>query len=179
MVACGQITTVKEFVEKLKSFDRRDYPSLFKALDVSHIDFQQNAIWLKDSYARVCLERNKDFELIMLCWSPFSTTPIHDHDSQSCWVYQVEGKIEEKRYEICNNDVPKVINENTLHPKQLTYMDDKMGFHSLSNPTEHRAITLHLYVNPIDKCTVYNADDNALKVKSLSYCKDLHVPNSN
>lgn len=179
MVACEQIVSFKEFINSLISSDRREYASLFKALDIPLEDYLDIAVWNSDDYSRICLERNEKFELILLCWTPHTSTPIHDHDGQSCWVYQVEGEIEETRYEIIENKKPAILLKNTLQAGQLTYMDDKMGFHSLHNPTHKKALTFHLYVNPIDKCAVYNKKEDELKIKSLTYCKDLQSTNFN
>jgi len=167
------IKTLSELIDELEKQDKKYFPKVLKAIQIPIQDFNNVAEWNSDHYSRVCLARNNKFELILLCWNGFDQTPIHDHDGQKCWIYQLSGEIEEKRYDIDSNGLPKEVLATKLTPKKLTYMDDNMGLHALVNPSAQKALTLHLYVNPIEKCSVFSSELNEFQTKSLSYCKDM------
>ena len=62
----------------------------------------------------------------------------------------------------------------TLTPGKLTYMNDSMGYHTIGNISNQRAMTLHIYASPIDSCKVYNNEKACFEVKHMSYhtCKE-------
>ena len=167
------IKTINELIVELEEQDKKYYPRILKSQQIPIENFYDIAEWESDHYSRVCLARNKKFELILLCWNGYDQTPIHDHDGQKCWVYQLAGEIEEKRFEVDGDNLPVEVLSTKLSPRNLTFMDDNMGCHALINVSSKRSLTLHLYVNPIKKCSVYSEDSEEFQTKSLSYCKDL------
>ncbi len=167
------IKTINELIVELEEQEKKYYPRILKSLQIPIEKFYNIAEWDADHYSRVCLAKNKKFELILLCWNGYDQTPIHDHDGQKCWVYQLAGQIEEKRYDLVDDNEPVEVLSTKLTPRNLTYMDDNMGCHALINSSPKRSLTLHLYVNPIEKCSVYCEDSEEFQTKEMSYCKDL------
>eukprot|EP00978_Attheya_sp_CCMP212_P010609 scaffold25804_cov58-Attheya_sp.AAC.2 len=41
---------------------------------------------------------NENFTLLILCWNPGRTSPIHDHPCDGCWMRVCEGSVREERY---------------------------------------------------------------------------------
>lgn len=124
--------------------------------------------WNTKHYARNCVYRNQEFELILLCWEPGQETPVHCHGGEECWVHLIQGALEEDRFEEKSGMVANKVSNAKLAETDLTYMNDSMGFHSLKNISEGRAISLHLYAKPIHSCRVYNPADGTLKHVELS-----------
>jgi cysteine dioxygenase len=44
-----------------------------------------------------------------------------------------------------------------------------MGFHSIKNISETKAMTLHIYASPIDSCQIYDQEKKHLKKIKLEY----------
>jgi hypothetical protein len=44
-----------------------------------------------------------------------------------------------------------------------------MGFHLLKNGEEKKAMTLHLYMKPVDTCRVFNATDKCFDDRVLNF----------
>ena len=63
----------------------------------------------------------------------------------------------------------KETNQIDLSPGDLCYMQDSMGFHLLKNQTQENAMTLHLYIKPVDECNVYNPKEKAFELRELNY----------
>ena len=148
------IYTLNSLVSLLEVTPIKGYPTIMKSMCLHQDEFLPYENWKKEGYTRNCIARNSRFELVLLCWNAGDATPIHDHDGQKCWVYQIKGSISEKRYEYANEQLIERL-RTTLNPGKLTYMDDTMGFHSLVNESEERATTLHVYMNPIDSCEYF------------------------
>ena len=108
-------------------------------------------------------------ELILLCWNKKQETPIHEHGGQKCWVYQVDGEVEEKRYQNDESGDLNVTLKINLTAGSVTYMDDEMGYHELINSENKRAMTLHIYVSPIDSCEVFCDKKEEFITKELEY----------
>ena len=49
------------------------------------------------------------------------------------------------------------------------YINDDIGLHSLHNSKDKRAMSLHIYVNPIEECSYYSKSLQKYKTKVLSY----------
>ena len=163
------ITSVEELINHLQNEVPANYPKIIKKIGIRREAFESFASWDDRKYTRNCLGRTKDFELVLLCWNKGDITPIHDHSGQKCWVYQIDGNVSEVRFK---KEATGELNETShllLTPGRLTYMEDRMGYHALRNETDGRAMTLHLYVEPINSCGVYNEEKEVFESKDLAY----------
>jgi len=80
----------------------------------------------------------------------------------------MKGEIEEARYDVVNDNL--VLDRKTiLREGSESFMSDDLGYHSLSNFSTRRAMSLHLYMNPINDCTVYDDQSKEFEPKLLSY----------
>lgn len=165
------ITNLSQLIDTLKRSTKEEYRSKDIILDLPLEEILPYAQWSTKRYTRNCIIREKDFELILLCWLPGQKTEVHCHGGEECWVYMVDGNITETRY-VYEND--ELITERTevLRSGEISYMTDQMGYHSLDNHTTKKTMSLHLYMNPIDDCTVFNREKNVFEAKSLNYTNE-------
>lgn len=168
MIALNPITSVQQLTQKLDTVAESDRAKVMKQIQISAREFLPFATWNEECYTRNCIARTDEYELILLCWEVGAKTPIHGHGGEDCWVYQIQGTVEEMRYEE-NGECLRATKCMELTPGKLTYMCDRMGYHSIENTSNHRAMTLHIYASPIDKCKVYNDDIDCFEVKEMSY----------
>ena len=161
------INSIADLVDRLQHVNPKDYPKLIKQIDIPLRAFDKYVNWDDRGYTRNCIVRDTRFELILLCWKNMQSTPIHDHGGEQCWVYQIQGKAEEHRYEHVN-DVLELKSSTILEPGSVTYMDDHMGYHAIQT-LENRVMTLHIYMNPIDTCVVYNSENQRFEEKEMTY----------
>ena len=165
----NNINTLSKLLETLKDCEPKDYVKIVGNMKLPKDDFKKYAFWKPDGYARNCIERTEVFELVLICWNPGDKSPVHGHDDQRCWVYQVDGFMNELRFTIDEARELKESQHQKLSPHRLTYMEDEMGFHSLENRSNERAMTLHLYISPIDYCKVFNPSEEQFETKELKY----------
>lgn len=164
----NHINTVKQLTEILDKTAPSQHAKIMKSIQFDAQEIASFATWCKEGYTRNCLARTHQYELILLCWDIGAKAPIHDHGGKNCWVYQIQGTVEEIRYEQAG-ELLKETNRMVLTPGKLTYMNDRMGYHSIGNISNQRAMTLHIYASPIDSCNVYNDQTDCFEMKEMSY----------
>lgn len=163
------VQTIDGLVEALKNTEQKNYVNKLKNMDIPLSAFEEYEYWDSDKYTRNCIARTDKFELMLLCWSPHQDTPVHCHGGQKCWVYQLDNNLTEIRYDQLQNGALAETQKMKLSPGKLTYMDDSMGFHKLQNQSDQKAMTIHLYMNPIDECRIYNEKKQQFEYTSLEY----------
>ena len=161
------INSLSDLLSILPKCKNKDFKRIVSYLQISESDLAEFATWDSTSYTRNCIDRTDDYELLLLCWEEGQVTDIHCHGGEECWVYLAKGKLHEKRFNY--NDELSFKNELIMEKEGLSYMNDELGYHSLHNIAKGRSMSLHLYVGPIDECTIYDEDEEDFVVKSLSY----------
>ena len=164
-----EIKSLNTLIETLKQSDPSNYVKIAKSINISPSEFSPYCHFKEDGYARNCIIKTEAFELILICWKKGDFTPIHGHDNKQCWVYQVAGEMREIRYE--QNESEDLIETNRMDipPGKLTYMQDSMGYHTLENASEENAMSLHLYMKPVESCQVFNEENNCFEEMELTF----------
>ena len=162
------IESIEELINILPTCEARDFVELAERLDISKDEFEKYATWSTEKYTRNCIDRTDKYELLLLCWEKGLETPIHCHGGEECWVLMVEGTIKEIRVQQ-KNDQLVTESEEVMKEGGISYMNDNMGFHSLHNLEDGRSMSLHLYMNPIDRCRVYDTENSTFVYKDLQY----------
>jgi cysteine dioxygenase len=164
-----KITSLESLIQQLEETDQEEHKKIISAMDIPKSEFVAYAHWKKSGYARNCIKRTKDYELLLLCWNPGDRTPVHGHDGQDCWVYLVDGEMTEIRYKADEDDNLTKTHTEKLTGHRLTYMRDEMGYHMIKNNSEQRAMTLHIYALPIDECEVFDEKNETFVDKEMKY----------
>lgn len=164
------VRSLKNLLRALPEANGKDYVSLAQDMEIPHEDFQPYAFWSADFYTRNCLDRNENYELLLLCWQPGQETPIHCHNGEECWVYTIQGNLQEQRFDWQEEQQAlKRLGTEKMRAGQVSYMNDNMGFHSLHNTGAQPAMTLHLYMKPIDRCRIYDEALRGFQYRELQY----------
>ncbi len=160
-------------IEELSKNNKKNYTSVLKKIAISEETINSFSSWSKDHYTRTCIFRNQNFELLLICWEAGQFTPVHAHNNQDCWVYMVSGELCEKKFTLNNKKLNK-INESILHPKDVSFVNDKLFYHSMCNNSSERSISLHIYAKPIDCCDCYNETEEKFTPKKLTYTQKIN-----
>ncbi|MDC1068253.1 cysteine dioxygenase family protein [Candidatus Kapabacteria bacterium] len=165
-----KIKSIDKLIYILENCESSDFHKIPRSIDIPVESFNEFAHFSDQFYTRNCIAKNTDFELLLLCWNPGQKTPIHCHDSQECWVMMIDGELEEDKYSFEENaSLPKKINQSQLYGSQISFMSDDLGYHLLGNIKSKKAMSLHLYVNPINKCSTLCPDTGEIKWIETSY----------
>ena len=162
------ITSIEALIDCFEQAQPTQQVGVLKRMDIAPAEFEHYSSWAAADYTRNCIARNDDFEFILICWDAGAKTPLHGHQGQDCWMCHISGVVSEQRFDR-TADGFKLTNETLLSQGRLTYMHDKMGYHTIENRSGQRAMTLHVYAKPIDHCRVFNSKKDCFETKTLTY----------
>ena len=119
------------------------------------LKIKQKYIKPTKGYSRNVLKKNKHFELVLICWAPHSSSPIHNHESSYCFYRILTSSIDEIRYKkITNNKL--IPYSNIKHRKNsIFYIDDNDGVHKMINNANDHGFSIHIYSPPISIIKTY------------------------
>jgi cysteine dioxygenase len=109
---------------------------------------------------------NETFTLLILCWNPHKSSPIHDHPCDGCWMRVIDNTVNEQQFKISETDSHEFIKtgETDFLSGQCAFIDDGIGFHKVANNTDLPSVTMHLYSPPFQSCRAWTDVKDAEKV---------------
>ncbi|WCO01102.1 cysteine dioxygenase [Psychroserpens ponticola] len=160
---------IQELIQLLSETTKSHYNSILNNFDFNTIEFQDFESWSSKKYTRNCLYKDSQFELLLLCWNEGQETSIHGHDGEDCWVYLLHGEMEEVFYSLDDSNYLVEERSQNILPQQLSFMNDRIGFHKLRNRFNGKSMSLHLYAKPIEQCRFYCETSEQFIEKKLKY----------
>jgi predicted metal-dependent enzyme (double-stranded beta helix superfamily) len=130
------------------------------------------------AYTRTRLLRKPRYEVVVMRWSPGSTSPIHDHGNSRCWVLMLEGALQVENYER-DDDAGELVTLRptgriALGPGDIDYRGGNTELHRVHNVSNEMAYSLQLYSEPIERYAVVDAHSRQSRIVTASY--DLELP---
>jgi cysteine dioxygenase len=157
-------------VDLLSDGDFESAEDLLKSTSFNPDEFLEFATWAPDKYTRNCIASNDHFELILLCWPPGQGTQIHNHDNKNCLVKVISGNLLEKTYQLQEESFIPTGSSILLSGEVTQATAEAENFlHSLKNYTPQRAMSLHLYMEPIKQCLVFDSEESCFKQVEVTY----------
>ena len=77
--------------------------------------------------------------------------------------------MEEIFYSLDHSNHLKEKDSQSIVPHQLSFMNDKIGFHKLRNSYKGKSMSLHLYAQPIEQCNFYCETSQKFIEKKLKF----------
>ncbi|MEO8589394.1 MAG: cysteine dioxygenase family protein [Flavobacteriales bacterium] len=156
-MSSSPITSIRLLIQELlRHRDPAAYADILARYAVPSEDLEPYFRWNSRHYTRTCINRNEDFELLVICYEPGQRTSIHDYDSQTAWIHPVMGEVVEERFNATANNGLKRLREIHLHPGTDDSLSDGSSIHRFTNRGPERAVTLNLYAKPVRKWHVYD-----------------------
>jgi cysteine dioxygenase len=148
--------------------------SIFKRVNLKTSELNRFKFWDADKhYTRnLVYTDDKNYTLLLLCWTPGKTSAIHDHPCDACFIKCMSGCIKETIYSCDDNGDLKATKAQFLCEGQVSYMNDDIGYHSVGNPCKDLgAVTLHLYTPPFGSCRCWCSKASEPKFDEAKRCK--------
>ena len=167
------MTMIESVINILKEFAKEDFPvtkvtSYLLDLDLSRGELKKYDHRADDHYTRNLIHRDVDFEIMVICWPPNTSAPIHGHEGEKCWA-----RVETGQLRICNYEE---VSSKPLKLNKIQELDGSPGFldgpadiHSVENISNNFATSLHVYSRPYDSCDIYDIDRAIVERIKLSY----------
>jgi cysteine dioxygenase len=172
MITAAKTVSIQRLVEELRRmpeamFDQTEPLRRFLAqtpVDATSLDPYLN--WSRQHYTRNLIDRTKLYELMAICWEVGQASSVHNHRDQNCWMAVPIGRLQVENYHLVHQDLEggqckleplNTVEMNIAHPCAVDPADP---VHRVVNPREfnQRAVSLHVYSRPFDRCVVYSPE---------------------
>lgn len=180
-----KLTSIENFVEELCSIPQEDFTigTVYDYLSKNQVKEQTLSRYLffsKDHYTRNLIFKNELFELVAICWDVGQTSPIHNHAGQNCWMTMPIGKLRVQNFGVIEQDQGagycrlRPTTSFDIHGELPAEVDPEEPIHQVLNLSEfaRRAVSLHIYSKPYDRCLVYSLDKHAYGEVGLQYTSE-------
>lgn len=133
--------------------------------------------WSNNFYTRNLIYKDERFELMTLCWDKGQVSRIHNHADQKCWMTVVGGTLRGQNFSVEAIDETKGFCK--LKETDMFDLSDCLAakveleepIHQILNLPEfdERAISVHIYSKPFDKCLSYCSQTDSFREVDLFY----------
>lgn len=124
-------------------------------LDLRDLAIEDYICFRCENYQRQILYRDSNCEIIVVCWQPGQSSPIHDHGDCLNVTRVYRGTLTSRTYILNNKFFPLLEEEKDLQANELVGVDYAQ-IHQLANTSNQNLITLNVYVKPLQQMKVYD-----------------------
>ncbi len=177
--------SISQFIEGLKEIPESEF-------NIENVnDFLcQNAVapdslapylfFSRRCYTRNLIFKNDLFEVMTVCWESGQVSRIHNHFGQNCFMTVPLGKLKIQNFRVVEGS--ETGSFCRLEPTDLfelscanaTNVDLDEPIHQVLNSAEfaERAVSLHIYSKPFNRCLVYSIPQNSCGEVELFYTSE-------
>jgi cysteine dioxygenase len=131
--------------------------------------------WSGKNYTRNLIHKNERFELMAICWEPGQVSRIHNHAEQKCWMTVPVGRLTGQNFS------PQEMDEERGHCRLVETDSFELSdcltakveleepIHQILNLHDDRAVSVHIYSKPFDRCLSYCRETDTFKEVPLFY----------
>ena len=133
--------------------------------------------WSPSFYTRNLVYKDARFEMLAICWEPGQVSRVHNHDGQRCWMTVPIGRLKGQNFAVEDIDESKGFcrlretDTFELSESVAAKVELEEPIHQVLNLAEfnERAVSIHIYSKPYDRCLSYCRDTNTYKEVQLFY----------
>jgi cysteine dioxygenase len=176
------MVSVQELIQGLTSIPDEQFvcEPVYDFLSANPVDvesIQKYLHWSTNFYTRNLIYKDERFEMMAICWGVGQVSRVHNHYDQRCWMTVPIGKLKGQNFAVEAFDEStgycKLIetNEFELSDCLATRVDLDEPIHQVLNLPEYneRAVSIHIYSKPYDRCMSYCRDTDTFKEVELFY----------
>lgn len=138
-------------------------------------------------YTRNLIFKNDVFECLAMCWDIGQSSSIHDHNDKLGWIYLAQGRLFVQNYSIEARDPARCTcrvvptDSAQLSASDSAYVDHDEAVHKVHNLGEfrERAVSVHVYEQPLSQCEIYSQEAGTYEVVPLIYTSEYGKLNPN
>ena len=174
--------SINEVVSGLREIPDKDFTcdnvyELLAAHPVEVGSIERFFHWSPSFYTRNLIYKDERFEAMAICWEKGQVSRVHNHSEQKCWMTVPVGKLRGQNFRVLDMDEAKGFCK--LEETDQFYLSDCLAakveleepIHQVLNLPEfnQRAVSIHIYSKPYDKCLSYCRDTDTFKEVPLFY----------
>lgn len=133
--------------------------------------------WSPDCYTRNLIYKDARFEMMAICWEKGVASRVHNHWDQKCWMTVPVGRLKGQNFAI--DEIDESRGYCKLRETDSFELSDCLAakveleepIHQVLNLAEYdeRAVSIHIYSKPYDRCLSYCRDTDTFKEVKLYY----------
>lgn len=173
---------IKSVIEGLSGIDEADFTceNVYDFLASRPVDVQsieKYLFWSDKFYTRNLIYKNHQFEMMAICWESGQVSRIHNHSDQRCWMTVPVGRLKGQNFRVLEMD--DAVGHCRLAETDSFELSDCLTakveleepIHQVLNLPEfnERAVSIHIYSKPYDRCISYCRDTDTFKEVQLFY----------
>lgn len=128
-------------------------------------------------YTRNLIYKDDRFEMMAICWEKGQASRVHNHWDQRCWMTVPIGRLKGQNFAVEEIDESRghcklrETNSFELAECLAATVDLEEPIHQVLNLAEYdeRAVSIHIYSKPYDRCLSYCRDTDTFKEVTLCY----------
>jgi cysteine dioxygenase len=173
---------IEKVIEGLKEIPEAEFTcdNVYEFLERNPVDVDSITkyfFWNPEFYTRNLIYKDDRFEMMAICWEKGQVSRVHNHSEQKCWMTVPVGRLQGQNFVIEEIDEQRgycklVETDNfCLSDCLAAKVELEEPIHQVLNLVEYdqRAVSIHIYSKPYDKCISYCRDTNTFKEVSLFY----------
>jgi cysteine dioxygenase len=173
--------SIGDYVAGLSAIPEREFtvPGVARFMADNPVDpasLEKYLFYEATHYTRNLIYKCDLFELLAVCWEAGQSSPVHNHQGQSCWMAVPIGRLAVQNYDLVRSDDQgfcelRLADRVVMDPGHPSFVDPDEPIHAVLNLPEYgqRATSLHVYSRPYDHCLVYAPDKNTYREVPLFY----------
>jgi cysteine dioxygenase len=120
------------------------------------------------------------YEVLAICWEAGQASSIHNHQGQNCWMAVPMGRLMIQNYSVLGCE-SKALHCNLVKADTIVMdrgnpvaVNRETPVHRVLNLAEFesRAVSIHVYSLPFDRCRIYSEGLNSYRDMGLSYTSE-------
>jgi len=177
-----QKRSIEHIIDGLKSISDQEFTcdNVYEFLGDHPVDVDSITRyfhWRSDYYTRNLIYKDDRFEMLAVCWEAGQESQVHDHSDQKCWMTVPVGRLKGQNFAV--EEIDETRSYCRLRETDNFELSDCLAakveleepIHQILNLPEYsqRAVSLHIYSKPFNRCVAYCRDTDTFKEVSLSY----------
>ena len=128
----------------------------------------KNQLTIKDNKPEnTILIQNEQIKVVLIYWDAYKKSKKHGHPEGGGLIKLLSGNLIETRFDPENTDT--VIGKQLFTAGKMTYIHDRLAYHTVENPSDEPAVSLHVYSPGIYASKVIQ--DNESKTVEMAMSK--------
>lgn len=176
------MVNIQHLISGLKSIADDDFTcdNVYTYLGDNPVDVESIVkyfYWSPRFYTRNLIYRDDRFEMMAICWEKGQVSQVHNHWDQKCWMTVPVGRLKGQNFKAAEMDEGRGFcrleetDSFELSDCLAAKVELEEPIHQVLNLPEfdERAVSLHIYSKPYDRCLAYCRDTHTFREVTLSY----------
>ena len=160
--------SLSKLINVLKSeysvIDPARMQDILNRLVVTTDEVQPHAAFSAKRYARNLVYKDRQFEIMIMCWNAGQRSSIHDHAGSLGGIKILQGELTECLFGRAANGMIKSLS-SAEYATEEARVEETSLIHQISNlqAANGKTVSVHIYIPPLVRMNVYSLEDPAVR----------------